>query len=191
MRTARFRFTTLLASLMLVGATSAGAQTPASAPGSTNPSTVCGLPIPAPAALPPAGSLPVIYQIVPCFAAQGNTSTVEAETYLYYIHLRPSLPSQGRWVPYDDAAEALIKEDFARLWATNFLDDLDIQVSDPAGTPNATLLDYVFNNGVVGGGAAVIADGHGHGELRNSAVISPVVTRQYAVVSDSGGNVPF
>jgi len=40
-------------------------------------------------------------------------------------------------------------------------------------------------------GAAVIADGHGHGELRNSAVISPVVTRQYAVVSDSGGNVPF
>ena len=48
-----------------------------------------------------------------------------------------------------------------------------------------------FNNGMIGGGAAVIADGHGHGEVRNSAVISPVVTRQFAVVSDSGGNVPF
>jgi len=49
----------------------------------------------------------------------------------------------------------------------------------------------IFNNGVIGGGAAVRADGHGHGELRNSAVISPVVTTQFAVVSDSGGNVPF
>lgn len=49
----------------------------------------------------------------------------------------------------------------------------------------------IVENTVVGGGNAVFADGHGHGELRNSAVISPVVVRQFAVVSDSGGNVPF
>ncbi|MEQ1757898.1 MAG: BamA/TamA family outer membrane protein [Vicinamibacterales bacterium] len=144
MRTPPFGLRALIASTVLLGATAVGAQTPAPAPvpaaaTGTNPSTVCGLPIPAPAALPPADSPPVIFQIVPCFAAQGNTSTVEPETYLFYIRLRPSLPSQARWVPYDDAAENLIKEDFARLWATNFLDDLSIETSD-----------YVFSNGVVG-----------------------------------------
>jgi len=149
MRTAPIGLTTLFASVVLLAANGADAQTPAT-PASSNPTTVCGLPIPAPAALPPADSPPVIFQIVPCFAAQGNTSTVEPETYLYYIHLRPSLPSQGRWVPYDAAAESLIKEDFARLWATNFLDDLSIDVSDPAGTPGATFIDYTFANGVVG-----------------------------------------
>ena len=30
-------------------------------------STICGMQVPAPAALPPAGSPPVIYAIVPCF----------------------------------------------------------------------------------------------------------------------------
>ena len=119
----------------LVAAT-AFAQAPAAG---TNPTTVCGLPIPAPAALPPADSPPVIYQIVPCFPTQGNTSTVEPETYLFYIRLRPSLPSQGRWVPYDDTAETTIREDFSRLWGTNFLDDLSIETTD-----------YVFSNGVVG-----------------------------------------
>ena len=49
----------------------------------------------------------------------------------------------------------------------------------------------IVNGGVVGGGAAVRADGHAHGELRNAAVISPVVATQFAVVSDSGGNVSF
>ncbi|HEY3256739.1 MAG TPA: hypothetical protein VGJ91_22435 [Polyangiaceae bacterium] len=49
----------------------------------------------------------------------------------------------------------------------------------------------IVNGGVIGGGAAVSADGHGHGELRNAAVISPVVATQFAVVSDSGGNVAF
>ncbi len=118
------------------------AQDPVTGAGSVpaaNPSTVCGLPIPAPAALPPADSPPVIFQIVPCFAAQGNVSTIEPETYLFYIKLRPSLPSQGRWVPYDEAAETSIKEDFTRLWGTNFLDDLSIEATD-----------YVFSNGVVG-----------------------------------------
>jgi hypothetical protein len=54
----------------------------------------------------------------------------------------------------------------------------------------------VVNSSVVGGGpaaggAAFVADGHGHGEYRNSSVISPVVVSQFAVVSDSGGNTRF
>src|SRR6185503_5368751 len=71
----------------------------------------------------------------------GGTSTgsVENETYLYYIHLRPSLSSQNQWVPWDETAEKTVSEDFKRLWATNFLDDLSVETED-----------YVFTNGVVG-----------------------------------------
>jgi outer membrane protein insertion porin family len=105
----------------------------------SNPSTVCGSPIPQPAALPPANSGPVIYLIVPCFAKQGGSPVVEPETYLYYIQLRPSLPSQNMWVPWDEAHEQLAKDDFKRLWGTNFLADLSVEVND-----------YVFPNGVVG-----------------------------------------
>src|SRR5262245_44872912 len=105
----------------------------------TNPSTVCGAPIPQPAALPPANSAPVVYLIVPCFAKQGGSPVVEPETYLYYIQLRPSLPSQNMWVPWDDAHEQVAKDDFKRLWGTNFLDNLSIETSD-----------YTFSNGVVG-----------------------------------------
>jgi len=105
----------------------------------SNPSTVCGSPIPQPAALPPANSGPVIYLIVPCFAKQGGSPVVEPETYLYYIQLRPSLPSQNMWVPWDEAHEQLAKDDFKRLWGTNFLSDLSVEVND-----------YVFPNGVVG-----------------------------------------
>jgi outer membrane protein insertion porin family len=115
----------------------AQAGNPAAA--TNNPSTVCGSPIPPPAALPPAGSGSVIYLIVPCFAKQGGSPVVEPETYLYYIQLRPSLPSQNMWVPWDDAHEQIAKDDFKRLWGTNFLDDLSIEVND-----------YVFPNGVVG-----------------------------------------
>jgi hypothetical protein len=49
----------------------------------------------------------------------------------------------------------------------------------------------IINGSVVGGGTAISADGHGHGEYRNSAIISPVVASQFAVVSNSGGNVSF
>jgi outer membrane protein insertion porin family len=101
--------------------------------------TLCNLPVPPPRALPPEGSGPVVYQIAPCFLKQGGSPLVEAETYLYYIQLRPSLPSQNVWVPYDEKAEQTILDDFKRLWATNFLDDLAIEVTD-----------YVFSNGVVG-----------------------------------------
>jgi hypothetical protein len=102
-------------------------------------STVCGLPIPPPAAEPALGSAPVVFQIVTCFAAQGNVSMIEPQTYLYYIHAPTSTPSQGRWIPYDEAAISVIVEDFRRLWDTGFLDDLSIDV-----------LDYRFTNGVIG-----------------------------------------
>ena len=42
-------------------------------------------------------------------------------------------------MPYDAAAEERLRSDFRSLWATNFLDDLSIEVTD-----------YTFPNGVVG-----------------------------------------
>jgi outer membrane protein insertion porin family len=92
-----------------------------------------------PSKLPPTGSGPLIYQVGPCFAKQGGMSVIDANTYLYYIQLRPSIPSQDRWIPYTDDTEAQIVKDFKALWGTNFLDDL-----------SAETYDYVFANGVVG-----------------------------------------
>ena len=115
------------------------AQTPGAVAPATSATTICGVTVPPPANLPPAGSGPVVYQMAPCFQAQGNVSTVDPQTYLYYIQLRPSQPSQNNWVPYDAKAEQTMLEDFRRLWATNFLSDLSIDVKD-----------YPFSNGVVG-----------------------------------------
>jgi outer membrane protein insertion porin family len=92
-----------------------------------------------PAAQPPAGSGPVVLYIAPCFEAQGNQSLIEAQTYLYYIQLKQSRPSEGVWVPYTDASEKTIEDDFHRLWNTNFLDNLWVDVKD-----------YAFPNGTVG-----------------------------------------
>lgn len=129
----------LACTLALVG-TEARAQQPASAaPPPTTTPTFCGVPVPAPRALPPAGSGPVVYQMGPCFLKQGNASVIEPQTYLYYIQLRPSRPSENVWVPYNEEAEKTIQDDFQRLWNTNFLDDLYIESTD-----------YVFSNGVVG-----------------------------------------
>lgn len=100
---------------------------------------LCGEPVPPPARLPPATSGPVVYYIGPCFSAQGNASAVEPETYLYHVRLKPSRPSENAWVPFDDAAYQTVLEDFQRLWATGFLDDLIIEATD-----------YTFANGVIG-----------------------------------------
>jgi outer membrane protein insertion porin family len=113
-------------------------QAPPSAP------TVCGIAIPTPARLPPAGSAPVVFQVVPCFQKQGGSPVVEAQTYLYYIEMKnhvsvPSSGTAGRWIPYDDRIEQIILADFKRLWATNFLDDLAVDIQD-----------YKFSNGVIG-----------------------------------------
>jgi outer membrane protein insertion porin family len=104
-----------------------------------NPNEVCDSPIPQPAALPPQGTEPVIYQIVPCFQAQGGAPLVEVETYLYYIHLKPSRPSENDWTLFDESAKDLALEDFKRLWATGFLENLSIEA-----------IDYSFPNGAPG-----------------------------------------
>ena len=121
----------------------AGQRPAAPAPTQTtpaeNPTTICGLPIPQPARLPPAGSGPVVYLVVPCFQKQGGFSVIDPQTYLYYIQLHGSRPSENVWIPWDDKAEQTAVADFKRLWATNFLDDLSVDIRD-----------YRFSNGVVG-----------------------------------------
>ena len=103
--------------------------------------TVCGLPIPQPQSLPPAGSGPVFFQIVPCFQKQGGYSSIDSSTYLYYIESKSRLSDSrvNKWVPFDESTEQIAREDFKRLWATGFLDDLAIRVED-----------YRFPNGVIG-----------------------------------------
>ena len=104
---------------------------------------VCGgqQEVPPPSSLPPAGSGPVIYQVVLCYPKQGNQSLIDAQTYLYYMQSPDllSLPSQNVWRPYNEAAEQTIIGDHKRLWGTNFLDDLKIEA-----------VDFPFSNGVVG-----------------------------------------
>ena len=105
------------------------------------PATICDLQVPAPAKLPPAGTGPYTYIIMPCFEKQGGVPVVDAQTYLFYMELvnRRSRPSENIWVPYNEDIEQTIVGDFKRLWATNFLDDLSIDVRDVR-----------FGNGVIG-----------------------------------------
>jgi hypothetical protein len=49
----------------------------------------------------------------------------------------------------------------------------------------------VVGGGPAAGGFSFLANGHGHGEYRNSAVITPISVSQFAVVTDSGGNTGF
>ena len=96
------------------------------------PATVCDLEVPAPEPAPPAGTPTVVYALMPCFASQGGASVIEPVTYLHYIELKNhvSVPAEKRWVPYTDQIEQVVLADFKRLWATNFLDDLSIDVRD-------------------------------------------------------------
>ncbi len=101
--------------------------------------TACGTAVAAPFALPPVGSPPFVWILQPCFNNQGGFSTIENETYMYYIQLRTSQTRQNQFVWYDAATEQTMLSDFKRLWATNFLDDLSIEVTD-----------HTFPNGTVG-----------------------------------------
>jgi outer membrane protein insertion porin family len=112
------------------------AQQPAA---SANPTTFCGQSIPTPKTLPPENSGPVVFLYGPCFEAQGGVTLIDPLTYIYYMQLKASQPSQGIWVPYTDETEKIILEDFRRLMGTPFIDNLSIDVQD-----------YVFSNGVVG-----------------------------------------
>jgi outer membrane protein insertion porin family len=120
-----------------------GAQPPTpaqgQAPDALPPITFCGQQAAAPRAQPPAGSPPVVLAFGPCFEGQGGASVIEPQTYLYYIQLKQSRPSEGVWVPYDDASEKTIEDDFHRLWNTNFLDNLFVEATD-----------YKFPNGTIG-----------------------------------------
>lgn len=87
---------------------------------------------------PPAGSGPLLRFIELRFHPV-NESLIEPQTYLYYIQTQPSRSLDGVWVPYDEETEASLLEDFKRLWATRFLDNLWVEV-----------LDAPYDNGVLG-----------------------------------------
>jgi outer membrane protein insertion porin family len=102
------------------------------------PAVVCGQQVPAPATPPPAGSGPIFYGYVLCFEKQGGSPVIDAQTYVYYIQARPSSSRDNRWITYDEALEETLVGDFRRLWSTNFLDDLAVEVRDvryPNGVP--------------------------------------------------------
>ena len=111
----------VLFALLLVGVAPAGAQQPST--------------------LPPEGSPPLVRNVEFDFSAQGNVSNVPYETYVYYMQITEHLsaPSQGRWVPYTEEIEQILRDDFRRLWDTGFLDDLSIEVKDAP-----------YSNGVMG-----------------------------------------
>jgi outer membrane protein insertion porin family len=106
-------------------------QAPAEAgPAPALPATICNLTVPEPARLPPPNSGPVLTAVLLCFEKQGGSPVVEANTYLYYMQLKPSRPSLNEWVKFDDSLQQMAVGDFKRLWATNFLDDLSIEIRD-------------------------------------------------------------
>ena len=59
-----------------------------------------------------------------------NESIIEAQTYLYYIQTPLSRPADSVWVPFNEQTEQSLLEDFKRLWATSFLDNLWIETLD-------------------------------------------------------------
>ena len=95
----------------------------------------------APANQPPEDSPPLVRTLELNFDSQGGVASVDLETYLFHMDIKDhvSAPSQGKWVPYTEAIEQLLVEDFRRMWDTGFLDDLTIDV-----------VDQPYDNGVVG-----------------------------------------
>jgi outer membrane protein insertion porin family len=65
-----------------------------------------------------------------------NETIVDGTTYGFHIRTPRTVPAEGRWEPYDEAA---ILADFWNLWRTNFLDNLWIEV-----------IDEPYANGVAG-----------------------------------------
>jgi outer membrane protein insertion porin family len=116
----------------------ADARQAASAPPEAAPQAA---PAPQAVRMPPSGSGPVVRNIELRFHPV-NESLIDPQTYLYYIQSVQSLTSSstsGTWAPYDEAAEAKLRDDFKRLWATNFLDNLWVEV-----------IDEPYDNGVLG-----------------------------------------
>ena len=105
----------------------------------TLPATICNQQVPEPARLPPTNVGPVLTAVMLCFEKQGGSPVVEPNTYLYYIQAKGSRPSLNEWIKFDDSVQQLALGDFKRLWATNFLDDLSIEVHE-----------VKYANGVIG-----------------------------------------
>ena len=70
----------------------------------------------------------------------GQRSVIEPQTYLYYIQLKTSQPSQGIWMPYDESTEKIIRDDFKRLLAHQL----------PRQPLDRHAADYTFPNGMIG-----------------------------------------
>jgi outer membrane protein insertion porin family len=96
------------------------------------------------APMPPNGSEPVFTNLTLQFHPV-NESIIEAQTYLYYIQAKDFLsrPSAGVWRPFSEETERVLREDFKRLWATNFLDNLWIEVTDARTYPNGVVAKNV------------------------------------------------
>jgi outer membrane protein insertion porin family len=88
--------------------------------------------------LPPADSGPVV-RVLELRFEPINESLIEPQTYLYYIQTQSSRGSDGIWAPFNEQTEQTLLGDFKRLWATNFLDNLRIEI-----------LDEPYANGVMG-----------------------------------------
>ena len=119
------KFARSLLALTLLAAHPVSAQTPAA-------------PAAQPLRLPPEASGPLV-RIIELRFEPVNESLIEPQTYLYYIQTQSSRSGDGFWSPYNEDTESTLLEDFKRLWATNFLDNLRIEV-----------LDAPYPNGVVG-----------------------------------------
>ncbi len=126
----RFCILSLLSALLWSGAAEARQTAPATPapPAAVQPAV----------RMPPVGTGPVIRFIQLRFQPV-DESLIDPQTYLYYIQTQPSRSSDGVWVPYDEPAEAKLRDDFRRLWGTNFLDNLSVEV-----------LDEPYANGVMG-----------------------------------------
>jgi outer membrane protein insertion porin family len=112
-----------LAQVPSVPAPSAPAEREAQAPAPAQPAA---------AIQPPAGTQEPLFRTLQIEFHPLNESLIEASTYLYYIQAQNLLsrPSAGVWQPFNEQTEQTLIEDFRRLWATNFLDNLWIEVKD-------------------------------------------------------------
>lgn len=100
------------------------------------------------APLPPADSPPIFRNLQLSFPTQGGVPTVETNTYLYYMESDDLVDKQdGNFTPYDDAVEKVLLDDFQRLWDTDFLNDIVIEI-----------IDDPYPNGVVGKRAVFLLD---------------------------------
>ncbi len=81
---------------------------------------------------PPLDSPTLFTTVELCWPTQGNVPSVDYATYLYYMEIDSliSSESQGRWTHYDASLEQVLFDDFERLWDTDLLTNLSIEILD-------------------------------------------------------------